>query len=91
MSDQHQTLLQVDAVSDETPAGLCQQVGASEEAMPSQITNWGCWNRRVDAASKRGTRLLVLSEAELRTQEETLPDAFDDAQGNAVVTSAQGT
>lgn len=39
MSDQHQTLLQVDAVSDETPVGLCQQVGASEEAVPSQITN----------------------------------------------------
>ena len=33
----------------------------------------------------------ALNLAELRTQEETLPDAFDDAQGNAVVTSRQGS
>lgn len=29
--------------------------------------------------------------AELRTQEETLPDAFDDARGNSMAPSGQGS
>lgn len=77
-------------------------MGASEEAVPSQITNWGCWSRQADGARdtqdcwscQRHLASLetgALNLAELRTQEETLPDAFDDAQGNAVVTSRQGS
>lgn len=91
MSDQHQILLYVDSVSDESPVGLCQQVGqrpaASEEAVPSQITSWGCWSRQVNAAYKMqdyrscqrhlaSLEAGALNLAELRTQEEMLHDAL---------------
>lgn len=46
-----------------------------------------CWFCYRHLASEPGGLYL----AELRTQEETFPDASDDAQGNLVVASGQGS
>lgn len=53
MSDQLQAFLYVGAVSDESPVGLCQQVGVSQEAVLVPITRRGCWSRQADAACKK--------------------------------------